>query len=110
MSILFALTLPGLVVALTVAGVIEMLVAPRRKNEPTKVSRPVASAGFDVLGLTLAPQTKHRIEFDKSSRMLREDEADGAPPRSKVDLDAGIATIVIPTRESEPRTNVRAAP
>ena len=27
---------------------------------------------------------------------MREDETDGAPPRSRVDLDAGVAGIVVP--------------
>ena len=95
MNVIFAMTLPGLVIAITIAGVIELLVSRNRTSESTKARRPVASAGFDILGLTLAPETKHRLEFDNSSRMLREDEADGAPPRSRIDLDARTATIVV---------------
>lgn len=101
MNFVFALTLPGLVIALTAAGVIELLLTRHRKDKSEQAQRPVASAGFNVLGLTLAPETKHRLEFDHSSRMLREDEADGAPPRSKVDLDAGTATIVLESRGTD---------
>jgi hypothetical protein len=32
------------------------------------------------------------------SEVLREDEADGAPPRSRVDLDARVAHLVLPQR------------
>ena len=95
MNVLFALTLPGLVVILTVAGVFELVVARTIRVKTNAAKYPVASAGFDVLGLSLAPETRHRHEFDNSSRMLREDEGEGAPPRSKIDLDAGTASIVL---------------
>jgi hypothetical protein len=32
-------------------------------------------------------------------QLKREEEGDGAPPRSSVDLDAGVARIVVPPQE-----------
>lgn len=36
---------------------------------------------------------RHRQDERASSLMLRDEEGDGAPPRTRVDLDAGTATV-----------------
>jgi hypothetical protein len=103
MSVLAAMTLPALVVLLVMAGAIEAFVVRRRRNRGDTTARNhVATAGFDALGLALAPSTKHKKEHDEYLELSRDEEGDAAPPRSHVDLDAGIARIVVPAAESSP--------
>ena len=97
MSYLAAMTLPALVVLLVVAAAIEALVVRRRRKPGEPAPRHhVAHAGFDTLGLALAPSTKHKLEHDEYMELKRDEEGDSAPPRSLVDLDAGVARLVVP--------------
>jgi hypothetical protein len=97
MSYLAAMTLPALVVLLIVAAAIEaVLVRRRRKRGEPAPRQHVAQVGFDTLGLALAPSTKHKLEHDEFMEIKRDEEGDSAPPRSHVDLDAGVARLVVP--------------
>jgi hypothetical protein len=49
------------------------------------------------MGLALAPSTKHKKEHDEYLELSRDEEGDAAPPRSRVDLDSGVARIVLPS-------------
>ena len=70
MTLVFAMTLPGLVVLLTIATAVNFAIARRRaRHAPNAQSLPVASAGFDILGMTLAPAIRHRLQHDASRRM-----------------------------------------
>jgi hypothetical protein len=103
MSVLAAMTLPALVVLLVVAGAIEaFVVRRRRKRGDTSAKQHVAAAGFDALGMALAPSTRHKKEHDEFMELKREEEGDAAPPRSRVDLDAGTARIVVPSAAPTP--------
>jgi hypothetical protein len=98
MQYLAALTLPALVILLVVAGAVESLAVRRRRARGEASPRHhVAQAGFDVLGLALAPSTRHKLEHDEFERLRRDEDGDAAPPRSRVDLDAGVARLVLPT-------------
>lgn len=98
-----AMTLPALVVLLVVAGVIDVLVVRRRRKRGQPGARAqVAEIGFDALGLALAPSRKHKQEHDEFMTLKRDEEGDGAPPRSTVDLDAGVARIVVPPPRQPP--------
>lgn len=98
MSFLAAMTLPGLVVLLVVAAAIEtVLVRRRRRRGESPAQGHVAAAGIDVLGLALAPSTRHKLEHDEYMELRRDEEGDAAPPRSHVDLDAGVARLVLPS-------------
>ena len=97
MGSLWAMTFPALVVLLIVAAAIDVVVTRRRRRRGETAARPkVAAAGFDVLGLALAPSTRHKKEHDEFLEVKREEDGDAAPPRSTVDLDAGVARIVVP--------------
>ena len=97
MSTLFAMTLPGLVVLLVVAGAIDVVLTRRRKRRGERPAKPaVATAAVDVLGLAFNPGARHKIEHDQFLELDRQEEGEGAPPRSRVDLDAGTAHIVVP--------------
>jgi len=99
MGTLFAMTFPALVVILVVAAVVDVVVTRRRNRARAQKERPkVAAAGFDVLGLALAPSTRHKKEHDEFMEIKRDEDGDAAPPRSTVDLDAGVARIVVPPR------------
>ncbi len=99
MGSLWAMTFPALVVLLVVAAVIDVAVTRRRRRRGETTARPkVAAAGFDVLGLALAPSSRHKKEHDEFLEVKREEDGDAAPPRSTVDLDSGVARIVLPPR------------
>jgi hypothetical protein len=98
-----AMSLPGLVILLVAAAAVEALLSRRRSRRDGTVSgahprrRPaVAGAAFDMLGLALAPSTRHKLEHDEFLELSRDEEGDAAPPRSHVDLDTGFARIVVP--------------
>jgi len=102
MSYLAAMTLPALVVLLVVAGAVEAFVVRRRRARGDATARNhVAMAGFDALGLALAPSTKHKKEHDEYMELNRDEEGDAAPPRSHVDLDGGVARIVLPVPDAD---------
>jgi len=101
MGYLAAMTLPALVVLLVVAAVVEtVLVRRRRRRGDTAARQHVAGIGFDALGLVLAPTTKHKIEHDEYLELRREEDGDGATPRSHIDLDSAVARIVVPRPDS----------
>ena len=103
-----AMSLPGLVILLVLAAALEALLSRRRPRRdatgtdhvvrgPWRRRRPVvAGVAFDALGLALAPSTRHTLEHDEYLELSRDEEGDAAPPRSRVDLDAGTAHIVVP--------------
>ncbi|MGD9957135.1 MAG: DUF6191 domain-containing protein [Candidatus Nanopelagicales bacterium] len=99
MGSFFAMTFPALVVLLVAAAVVDVILTRRRNRaKGTKDRAKVAAAGFDVLGLALAPSTRHKKEHDEFMEIKRDEDGDAAPPRSSVDLDAGVARIVVPPR------------
>jgi hypothetical protein len=105
MSTLFAMTLPGLVVILIVAGVVDVLLSRRRRRRGERGKPAVATAAVDVLGVAFNPGARHKLEHDQFLELDRQQEGEGAPPRSRVDLDAGTARIVIPAaHDDRPRS------
>ena len=64
-----------------------------RHTGPSAASGPLG--GF-MLGLAFAPSTRHKKEHDEFLEVKRDEDGDAAPPRSTVDLDAGVAHLVLP--------------
>jgi hypothetical protein len=89
LGFLFAMSLPALVAALFVLAVVERFA---RGGKGT----PMATAGIGELGATFESGKREEIEFRKEERQLRDEEGDGAPPRSLVDLDGGTAVLKVP--------------
>jgi hypothetical protein len=87
---LFAMSLPALVAALFLLAVVERFV--RRKKKGT----PIAAAGIGELGATFEVGQRAELEYRKEERQLRDDFGDGAPPRSRIDLDGGTAVLKLP--------------
>jgi hypothetical protein len=97
-ELLVGLTLPALVIALSVLGVIELVAAQRRGS--ARRGTAMSSTGFDILQEALYPSKKHQIEQREHESLMAEEDTDGAPPRTRIDLDRGTAHIRLegPTR------------
>lgn len=87
------MTLPGVALLLLFSALALHLTSRLRTSERRTRS---ASAGFDVLSELLHPADRHRLDEVHREELDRDDVGDGAPPRSRVDLDAGTAHIRVP--------------
>ncbi|MEV7392348.1 DUF6191 domain-containing protein [Streptomyces sp. NPDC091215] len=101
MRFVFFMTLPGLVVLLTVLAFVDQLLmrAGRAGALPWRNAGrrgQISATGFEQLHAALSAGKQNEFEERQSALVLRDDEEDGAPPRSTVDLTAGTAVIRIP--------------
>ena len=94
MGMLVAMTLPGLVILLTVLGILELLAS--RSKHSKKHGTAMASTGFDLLQEALYPSKRYEIEQRDHEALMAEEDAEGAPPRSRIDLDNGTAHLRLP--------------
>ncbi|WP_211359626.1 DUF6191 domain-containing protein [Actinocorallia herbida] len=101
LALLVVTSLPGLVLLLIVVAAVDRL--GLRANERYRLpwrkpedSRPVASAGLDEMQALFAPTKRYELDEKRSSLMLRDEEGDNAPPRTRVDLDGGKAVLHLP--------------
>ena len=96
MEVIAAMTLPGLVVILVVVSALEAVVVRRRRRcGVTGARHHVAQVGFDALGTALVPSTKYKLEHDEFQMLRRDDDGAAASPHSRVDLDRGVALLVL---------------
>jgi len=97
---LFALTLPGLVVLLFVVAVVDLALLRLRGRGlvPWRRDRVVSSTGFDLLHASLSPGKEHELDQRRTELVLREEDEDGAPPRDPVDLEHGVVRLPPPAR------------
>ncbi|MEV7403561.1 DUF6191 domain-containing protein [Streptomyces sp. NPDC091267] len=102
MGFLVLMTLPGLVIGLTVLALLDqlMLRAGRAGLLPWRNSArqgQVSATGFEQLHAAFSPGKQSELRERRSALLMRDDEEDGAPPhRSTVDLDGGLAVIRLP--------------
>ncbi|MFG3293574.1 DUF6191 domain-containing protein [Streptomyces sp. NPDC048179] len=101
MQFVFFMTLPGLVVLLTVLAFVDQLLmrAGRAGVLPWRNSArqgQISATGFEQLHAALSPGKQNELKERQSALVLRDDEEDGAPPHSTVDLTAGTAVIRLP--------------
>lgn len=93
------LTLPGLVVLLTVAAFADQLLlrAGRAGLLPWRNGvrqGQISATGFEQLHASLSPGKQNELKERQSALVLRDDEEDGAPPhRTTIDLDGGTAVV-----------------
>ena len=93
-GLLLAMTLPGLVLLLLLAGIVEQVAGRRRRRNAGEPMRGgFTGLGLDVLQAALYPEKRHQLEEEESRRIRRDDEDDGAPLHSTVDLDSGVARL-----------------
>lgn len=91
-------SIPGLVLMLIVFAAIDRMgrAANRRLRLPWRrdeSGRPMAATGIDEMHAIFYAMKRHELDQRRTSLMLREEEGDGAPPRTTVDLDGGTATV-----------------
>jgi hypothetical protein len=101
MALFWAMSIPGLVCLLTVVTLVDQLAlrAGRSRWVPwrgTGREGQISATGFEQLHATFAAGKQHQLDERTSALMLRDEEADGAPPRSRVDLDGGRAVLRLP--------------
>ena len=95
MGLLVALTLPGLVLLLLgVAAVDQVVLRLRGKGLMSwRGDAQVSATGFELLHAGLSPGKADELAQRRTEEVLREDDEDGAPPLTQVDLAAGVARI-----------------
>ena len=96
------MTLPGLVVLLTVLAFVDQLLlrAGRAGVLPWRNAArqgQISATGFEQLHASFSPGKQSELKERQSALLMRDDEEDGAPPnRTTVDLDGGVAVIRMP--------------
>jgi hypothetical protein len=94
-GVLFALTLPGLVILLIVLAAVEH--AWSRVGRPSPLHRrrrhAVSAGGLDVFSAALVPGRSVDLDEQRIREVKRDDVRDGAPPYGPIDLDGGIAYL-----------------
>jgi hypothetical protein len=91
MGMLFGMVLPLLVLGLTAMGVWDV----RRWQGDGRRGPAVAATGFDVLQEVRHPTRRHQVEQREAEVLMAEDDEDGAPLRSTIDLERGRARVVL---------------
>lgn len=102
MQFVFFMTLPGLVIVLTLLAFVDQLLlrAGRARVLPWRNSTrqgQISATGFEQLHASLSPGKQNELKERQSSLVIPDNEDDGAPPnRTTVDLAAGTAVIRMP--------------
>ncbi|GAB7181916.1 DUF6191 domain-containing protein [Kitasatospora sp. Ki12] len=104
MTVFWAMSIPGLVCALVLVAAVDQLLlrAGRARWVPwrgTGREGQISATGFEQLHAQFAPGKQHELDERGSTLMLRDEEGEGAPPRSTVDLASGTAVVVLPRSE-----------
>jgi len=94
-GVLFALTLPGLVVLLVVLASVEHAWsrAGRRSRLHRRQRHALSAGGMDVFSAALFPGKAVDLEQQRVRELRRDDVEDGAPPYARIDLDSGVAYL-----------------
>jgi hypothetical protein len=99
-GVLFALTLPGLVVLLVVVATVEHVWSRLGRRSPVsrRERHALSAGGMDVFSAALFPGKAVDLEQQCVRKMTRDDVDDGAPPYRRIDLDSGVAHIHVRRR------------
>ncbi|GAA3933204.1 hypothetical protein GCM10022244_47200 [Streptomyces gulbargensis] len=73
-----------------------------------RTGRSLSSIAFDEFTMVVNGNKAVELRQRRVELLRRDDESDGAPPRSTVDLDRGTAFIVLPREADDPRAGGRA--
>ncbi|MFF5503139.1 DUF6191 domain-containing protein [Streptomyces roseolus] len=102
MQFIAFMTLPGLVIVLTLLAFLDQLLlrAGRAGVLPWRNSArqgQVSATGFEQLHASLSPGKQNELKERQSALVMPDSQDDGAPPhRTTVDLAAGTAVVRIP--------------
>lgn len=102
-ALVLTLTLPGVALLLLAVAVAEQVAARLGRRGPVSRRRrhALSAAGLDVFSVALAPTREADIEEHHVREMTREDPDDGAPPRTRIDLDSGVVVLDRPSRPDQ---------
>ncbi|HEX6888675.1 MAG TPA: DUF6191 domain-containing protein [Candidatus Nanopelagicales bacterium] len=100
MGFLLGMTLPLLVIALFALGMVELAMARRKRTQQPGAI--MASTGFDLLQQALYPSKRHELEQRAHEALMADQAEDGAPPRTRIDLERGTAHVVPPSSGTKP--------
>jgi hypothetical protein len=90
-GLLIAMSLPGLVLLLVVVAAVEGF---RNRLQRHQELTPAAGTGVQELDAFFSATKRAEIETRASVSLMRDDEQkSGAPPRVRIDLEKGTATI-----------------
>ncbi|MFJ5230232.1 DUF6191 domain-containing protein [Kitasatospora sp. NPDC088391] len=92
------MSLPGLVCALVVLAFVDQIALRARRSRwiPWRgMGREgqISATGFEQLHAQFAAGKQAELDQRTTTLMLRDEEGEGAPPRSTVDLAGGVAVI-----------------
>ncbi|GAA4089563.1 hypothetical protein GCM10022214_57820 [Actinomadura miaoliensis] len=98
MALIAFVSIPGLVLGLVAFAVLDRagLWAHRRFRLPWRkdeAGRPISAVAVGELDAFFHGTHRHAIDQRRSSLMLRDEEGDSGPPRTRIDLDAGTAVV-----------------
>jgi hypothetical protein len=95
LGMVFALTLPGLVVLLVGLTMAEHLWSRlgRRSRLHGRERHALSAGGMDVFSAALFPGRALDLEEQRVREMRRDDVEDGAPPHARIDLEAGVVYV-----------------
>ena len=102
MAFALFMTLPGLVIVLTLLAFVDQLLlrAGRAGVLPWRNSArqgQISATGFEQLHASLSPGKQNELKERQSALVIPDNEDDGAPPnRTSVDLDGGTAVVRMP--------------
>ncbi|MGW6917425.1 DUF6191 domain-containing protein [Kitasatospora sp. NPDC054939] len=101
MAVFFAMSIPGLVCALVALAFLDQLALRARRSRwvpwrGTGREGQISATGFEQLHAQFAAGKQNELDQRRTSLMLRDEEGDGAPPRTRVDLESGRVVVVRP--------------
>ena len=80
--VFFVISLPGLVIVIIALGVFQLI----RSKISGKRRPSAATAGFNLLDVILKPGSEYRISEEENKKIMRQENEDGAPPFSKLNV------------------------
>lgn len=89
MATVFEWSIPGWVVLLVVVAVFELV----RNRNRRKRGAPLAAKYVDEFTAMFYGTKRIELDHRDSTSVLREEDAQGAPPRTRIDLDRGVARL-----------------
>ena len=94
-GVLFAFTLPGLVVLLVAVATVEHGGARLGRRSPVyrRERHALSAGGMDVFSAALFPGKAVDLQERRVRQMIRDFVDDGAPPYGRIDLDSGVAYL-----------------
>jgi hypothetical protein len=103
-GLLFALTLPGLVILLVAVAIAEHAWSRAGRRSPLhrRERHALSAGGLDVFSAALNPGRDVDLAQQQAREIRRDDVRDGAPPYGRIDLDSGVAWLDV-TASGPPR-------